>query len=223
MRRRGLRRSPAYTASRKVQAAMKASLLVVVKVEPTGVPMTTTAKPPATATLAPNRAATRSAGTAPAISPATTGSSRKPEPWGSTPATAWKTRRGPILDRGDEEDGKMRTRVIACGVVGGVLALIASVVALLMGGADTAIVGAWVTVAAAVLGIAGGAVAGARPGLAALLMGLAFVLAGLVAPGVLPAIADTTVVLFGYFAALALLLAGAILAFRDRRRARPGG
>ena len=117
----------------------------------------------------------------------------------------------------------MRTRVMACGVAGGVLALIGSVVVLLTGGADTAIVGAWVTVAAAVLGIAGGAVAAARPGLAALLMGLGFVLAGLVAPGVLPAIADTTVVLFGYFAALALLLAGAILAFRDRRTARPGG
>jgi hypothetical protein len=121
-------------------------------------------------------------------------------------------------------DGKMRTRVIACGVAGGALALIAAVVALLVGGADTAIVGAWITVAAAVLGIAGGAVAGARrPGVAALLMGLAFVLAGLVAPGVLPAIADATVVLFGYFAALALLLAGAILASRDRGRARPGG
>jgi hypothetical protein len=41
-----------------------------------------------------------------------------------------------------------------------------------------------------------------------------------VAPGVLPAVANTTLVLFGYFAALALLLAGAILAFRDRTRAR---
>jgi hypothetical protein len=119
-------------------------------------------------------------------------------------------------------DLEMRTRVIACGVAGGALALIAAVVALLVGGADTAIVGAWITVAAAVLGIAGGAVAGARPGVAALLMGLAFVLAALVAPGVLPAIADTTVVLFGYFAALALLLAGAILASRNRGRARPG-
>ncbi|HEY8800988.1 MAG TPA: hypothetical protein VIM20_10360 [Candidatus Limnocylindrales bacterium] len=115
----------------------------------------------------------------------------------------------------------MRTRVIACGVVGGALALIASVVALLNGGTDTAIVGAWVTVAAAVLGIVGGLVAGDRPGLAALLMGLAFAIAGLVAPGVLPAVANTTVVLFGYFAALVLLLAGAILAYRDRRRARP--
>lgn len=115
----------------------------------------------------------------------------------------------------------MRTRVIACGVGGGALVLIAAVVALLSGGADTAIVGAWVTVAAAVLGIAGGAVAGARPGLAALLMVFAFVLAGLVAPGVIPAIANTTLGLFGYFAALALLLAGAILAYRDQRRARP--
>jgi hypothetical protein len=114
----------------------------------------------------------------------------------------------------------MRARVTACGVVGGALALIAAVVALLTGGADTATIGAWVTVAAAVLGIAGGAVAGARPRLAALLMGLAFVLAGLVAPGVIPAIANATLVLFGYFAALVLLLAGAILAYRDRRRAR---
>jgi hypothetical protein len=115
----------------------------------------------------------------------------------------------------------MRTRVIACGGVGGVLALIAAAVALRTGGADTVVVGAWVTIAAAVLGIAGGAVAGARPGLAVLLLGLAFVLAGLVAPGVLPAVADTTLVLFGYFAALALLLAGAILAYVDRRKARP--
>lgn len=114
----------------------------------------------------------------------------------------------------------MRTRVIACGVVGGAMALIAAVVALFAGGADTVIVGAWVTVAAAVLGIAGGTVAGSRPGLAALLMGLAFVLAGLVIPGVIPAIANATLVLFGYFAALVLLLAGAILAYRDRRRAR---
>jgi hypothetical protein len=112
--------------------------------------------------------------------------------------------------------------MILYGVIGGALALIASVVALLTGGPDTAIVGAWVTVGAAVLGIIGGLVAGDRPGLAALLMGLAFAIAGLVAPGVLPAIADTTVVLFGYFAALVLLAAGAILAYRDRRRARPG-
>ena len=115
----------------------------------------------------------------------------------------------------------MRTRAMVCGVVGGALTLIAAFAALLTGGVDTVIVGAWVTVAAAVLGIAGGAVAGARPGLAAMLIGLAFVLAGLVAPGVIPAIANTTVVLFGYFAALALLLAGAILAYGDRRRARP--
>ena len=115
----------------------------------------------------------------------------------------------------------MRTRAMVCGVVGGALTLIAAVAALLTGGVDTVIVGAWVTVAAAVFGIVGGGVAGARPGLAAFLIGFAFVLAGLVAPGVIPAIADTTVVLFSYFAALALLLAGAILAYGDRRRARP--
>jgi hypothetical protein len=99
------------------------------------------------------------------------------------------------------------------------LALIASVVGLLTGGPDTAIIGAWVTGAAAVLAIVGGVVARTRPGLAALLPGLAFVGAGLVAPGVIPAIADIMVVLFGSFAGLALLLAGAILAYRDRRRA----
>jgi hypothetical protein len=116
----------------------------------------------------------------------------------------------------------MRTRVIACGVAGGTLALIAAVVALLNGGADTAIVGAWVTVAAAVLGIAGGAIARARLGLAASLMGLAFVLAGVVAPGVIPAIADAPLILFGYFVALVLLLAGAVLAYRDRKAGAAG-
>jgi hypothetical protein len=119
----------------------------------------------------------------------------------------------------------MRMRPTLLGVVGGALALIAAAVALFTGSADTVIVGAWVTVAAAVLGIVGGAVAGARPGrpgLAAFLMGLALVLAVLVFPGVVPAIANTTLVLFGYFAGLALLLAGAIAAFVDRRRARPG-
>jgi hypothetical protein len=115
----------------------------------------------------------------------------------------------------------MRTRVMLCGVVGGVLALIASVGALLSSGPDTAVVGAWVTVAAALVGMAGGAVAGARLGLAVLLLGLAFVVAGLVAPGVIPAIANTTLVLFGYFAGLVLLLAGAILAYRDRQGMRP--
>jgi hypothetical protein len=128
-----------------------------------------------------------------------------------------------LANEATRTDGKMRTHVIASGVAGGALALIAAVVALLTGGADTAIVGAWITVAAAVLGIAGGAVAGARPGLAALLMGLAFATAGLVAPGVLPAIAGTTLVLFGYFAALVLLLAGAVLAYRVRTRARLAG
>jgi hypothetical protein len=112
---------------------------------------------------------------------------------------------------------------MACGVLGGALAMVAAVVALVTGGADTVIVGAWVTIGAAVLGIVGGVVAGARPGLATLLMGLAFVAAALVAPGVIPAVADTTVVLFGYFAALALLLIGAILAYRDRRTAPTAG
>jgi hypothetical protein len=110
-------------------------------------------------------------------------------------------------------------RTTACGVVGGAATLIAAVAALLTGGPDTVIVGAWVTVAAGVVGIVGGVMAVARPGLATVLMGLAFVLAALVAPGVIPAVADATIVLFGYFAALALLLIAAILAYRDRRTA----
>jgi hypothetical protein len=111
----------------------------------------------------------------------------------------------------------MGTRATACGVVGGGLALIAAVAALLTGGADTVIVGAWVTVAAGVAGIVGGLLVGTRLGLATLLMGLAFALAALVAPGVLPAVANAVVVLFGYFVALALLLLGAILAYRYRK------
>jgi hypothetical protein len=111
----------------------------------------------------------------------------------------------------------MGTRATACGVVGGGLALVAAVAALLAGGADTAIVGAWVTVAAGAAGIVGGLVAGTSLGLATLLMGLAFALAALVAPGVIPVVADATLVLFGYFIALALLLLGAILAYRDRK------
>jgi hypothetical protein len=117
----------------------------------------------------------------------------------------------------------MRMRATACGVGGGALSLAAAVTALLTGGPDTVIVGAWVTSAAGVLGIVGGVVAGARPGLATLLMGVAFALAALVAPGVIPAVADATVVLFGYFAALALLLIGAIVAYRDRPSAPRAG
>ena len=69
---------------------MKPSPLVVVIVVPTASPTTTTAKPTATVSFAPRRAATRSAGTAPTISPAMTGRSRKPEPCGSRPLMAWK-------------------------------------------------------------------------------------------------------------------------------------
>ncbi|HSP08751.1 MAG TPA: hypothetical protein VLU92_04060 [Candidatus Dormibacteraeota bacterium] len=112
----------------------------------------------------------------------------------------------------------MITAAKVLGVVGGALALIGAIAALIIGGADTVIVGGWVTVAAAIVGIFGGALAGARPGLAALLMALAAAGATLVAPGVIPAIADSTVVFLGYLAAGVFLAIGAVLAFRGRKR-----
>ncbi len=116
----------------------------------------------------------------------------------------------------------MRRSAIA-SVLGGALAMVVAVVALAGGGADTAIVGAWVTLAAGVLGVLGAAPGRARPGLAVLSSGLAFATALLVAPGVIPAIADTAFLLFGYFAALLLLLSGAILAHIDRRKVLSAG
>lgn len=113
----------------------------------------------------------------------------------------------------------MSTRVTLVGIVGGVLAAIGGIVALVVGGPDTVIVGGWMTVVAGVISIVGSVLAGGRPGLAALLMAAAFVVAGLVAPGVIPALADIVIVFFAYFTGVALLLVGAILAFRERKAA----
>lgn len=113
----------------------------------------------------------------------------------------------------------MRPTVQVVGVLGGVLALIGGIAALIVGGADTVIVGGLLTVVAGAIAIVGAAIAGGRPGLAALLMTMAVVVAGLVAPGVIPALADSVIVFFAYAIGLALLLAGAVFAVRERKAA----
>ena len=69
---------------------MNPSPLAAVIVAPTTEPTTTTANPIATVSFAPIREVTRSAVTAPTISPPTAGRRRSPEPCGSTPRIAWK-------------------------------------------------------------------------------------------------------------------------------------
>jgi VIT family len=113
----------------------------------------------------------------------------------------------------------MRNGAMALGIAGGALCLVGAIAALVAGGADTVIVGSWVTVVAAVVGIAGATFVGSRPGWSALLMAIAAVAAGLVAPGVIPAIGDMAAVILPYLAGGALLLVGAILAFVCRSRA----
>src|ERR1019366_814516 len=81
---------PAPNPATNVQAAMNPSPLVALRLDPTTRPMATSAKPAPTVILAPRRAATRSAVTAPPSSPTMTGSSRNPEPCGSRPTIAWK-------------------------------------------------------------------------------------------------------------------------------------
>jgi hypothetical protein len=114
---------------------------------------------------------------------------------------------------------RMRMAATALGVIGGLLAVIAAVAALLASGADTVVVGSWATVGAAIVGIAGGISARRRPGRGALLMAVAAVIAGFVAPGVIPAIADDVIVFLGYLAAGPFLLGGTAIAFAARRAA----
>ena len=111
----------------------------------------------------------------------------------------------------------MHTTLRLVGVAGGALSIVCGIAALLVGGADTVVVGALLTVVAGVIAIVGTAFAGTRPGLAALLMAVAVLLAGLVAPGVIPALADSGVIFMAYLAGVALLLVGAIVAFRERK------
>jgi hypothetical protein len=111
----------------------------------------------------------------------------------------------------------MHTTLRLVGVLGGALAVVCGIAALVVGGPDTVIVGALMTIVAGVIAVVGTALAGARPGRAALLMIVAVLLAGSVAPGVIPALADSAVIFMAYLAGLGLLLLGAIVAFRERK------
>jgi len=111
----------------------------------------------------------------------------------------------------------MPTPMRLIGVVGGGLALVSGIAALVVGGPDTVIVGAVSTLVAGAIAVAGTALAETRPGLGALLLIVAVLLAGSVAPGVIPALADSAVLFLAYLASLALLLIGAIVAFKQRK------
>ena len=116
----------------------------------------------------------------------------------------------------------MRTEARVLGMTGGALILGAGTVALTTGSGDVAVVGGWVTVVAAIVGIVGGALTMTRPGLAGGLMIVGVVLAALVAPGVIPAIAESATLFFGYLIGSALLITGAILAVVVHNRAAGG-
>jgi hypothetical protein len=111
----------------------------------------------------------------------------------------------------------MRILAMLSGIGGGLLAVISAGVALLAGGADTVVIGGWITACAGLIAAVGGAAAVARPRLGALLMAVAAVTAGLVCPGVIPAIADSTIVFVGlYLPSAAFIVAGAVLAWISR-------
>lgn len=113
----------------------------------------------------------------------------------------------------------MRIVAMLLGIVGGLLAVSASVAALVHGGPDTVVVGSYITVAAGLAAAIGGAVAMTRPRFAALIMGVAAAAAGLACPGVIPAIADSTIVFVGiYLPAGAFIVGGAVLAWISRER-----
>jgi membrane protein YqaA with SNARE-associated domain len=69
------------------------------------------------------------------------------------------------------------------------------------------------------LAIVGAVMARTRPGIAALLLIAAAMVVGLVAPGVIPGIADSIVVFFGYLVGAILIAAAACLAVLNRSRA----
>jgi hypothetical protein len=103
------------------------------------------------------------------------------------------------------------------GVLGGVLAILCGIAALVVGGPDTVVVGALSTIVAGAIAVAGTALAGTRPGLGALLLSVAVLLAGSVAPGVIPALADSAVLFVAYLAGLGLLVIAAMVAFKQRK------
>jgi hypothetical protein len=104
------------------------------------------------------------------------------------------------------------------GIVGGVLAGVAGVAALIIGTSDTAVIGGWITLGAALVGIAGALFVETRPGSAALLFATSAATAGLVAPGVIAAIADNLTIFLSYLTAGVLLIATTVLALASRQK-----
>jgi hypothetical protein len=104
----------------------------------------------------------------------------------------------------------------ASAVIGGALVVAGGAAALLTGGADTVVVGGLATVAGGLAAMAGAIVARTKAGFAALFLIAAVVVVGLVAPGVIPAIADSIVVFFGYLAGATLITVAAVLAILNR-------
>jgi hypothetical protein len=114
----------------------------------------------------------------------------------------------------------MRIAAMLLAIGGGLLAVISALAALLTGGPDTVVIGAWITASAGLVAALGGAATVTRPRLGAQLMALAAGTAGLVCPGVIPAIADSTIVFLGvYVPAGAFIVAGAVLAWVSRPKA----
>ena len=112
----------------------------------------------------------------------------------------------------------MRIAARAVGILGGVLAGIAGVAALIIGTSDTAVIGGWITLGAALVGVAAALLVGTRPGSAALLFAISAATAGLVAPGVIPAIADNLMIFLSYLTADVLLIATTVLASASRQK-----
>jgi len=81
---------PVPSPATAIHAATNRPLEPVPVIAPMISPAASSTNPAVTATLAPTRRTTRAAGTAPAMSPATRGSSRRPEPIALVPSTPWK-------------------------------------------------------------------------------------------------------------------------------------
>ena len=81
---------PVPSPATAIHAATKRPLEPTLIVDPRKSPTASRTKPPVTATLAPTKRATRAAGRAPTMSPATRGSSLRPEPMALVSSTPWK-------------------------------------------------------------------------------------------------------------------------------------
>jgi hypothetical protein len=110
-----------------------------------------------------------------------------------------------------------RTPIVkVSAVLGGSLAIAGGAAALLTGSADTVVVGGLATIAGGVAAIAVAVVSRRKPSLAAPLLVAAAMVVGLVAPGVIPGIADSIVIFFGYLGGATLIAAAAALAIFNR-------